>query len=87
MLSCDDIAMRTIVDLPDEQIRALDAYSKKHGISRTEAVRRAVAKFLPKPGNRKLDLHDHPAFGSWKNRDVDGVEYQRKIRAEWADQL
>ena len=27
----DDIAVRTIVDLPDEQIRALDAYSKKYG--------------------------------------------------------
>ena len=35
--------MRTIVDLPDEQIRALDAYSKKHGVSRAEAVRRAIA--------------------------------------------
>jgi|ERR1700736_4707667 hypothetical protein len=37
-LSLDDIVMRTIVDLPDEQIRALDSYSKKHGVSRAEAV-------------------------------------------------
>lgn len=40
--------MRTIADLPEEQIRALDAYSKKYGVSRAEAVRRAVANFLPR---------------------------------------
>jgi len=39
--------MRTIVDLPPEQIKALDGYSKKEGISRADAVRRAVASFLP----------------------------------------
>jgi hypothetical protein len=87
MLSCDDITMRTIVDLPDEQIRALDAYSRKHGISRAEAVRRAVSRFLPKGGVRKVDFRNHPAFGSWKDRNVDTVEYQRKIRAEWDDRL
>jgi hypothetical protein len=37
----------TIMDLLVEQIRALDAYSKKHGISRAETIRRAVAMFLP----------------------------------------
>lgn len=77
--------MRTIVDLPDEQIRALDAYSKKYGVSRAEAVRRAVARFLPKRQHRKVDFRNDPAFGSWKNRNVDSVEYQRKLRTEWDD--
>jgi hypothetical protein len=77
--------VRTIVDLPDEQIRALDAYSKKYGVSRAEAVRRAVAKFLPKRRQRKVDFRNHPAFGSWKDRDVDSVKYQRNLRAEWDD--
>jgi len=83
MLSWDDIIVRTIIDLPDEQIRALDAYSKKYGVSRAEAVRRAVARFLPKRRQRRVDFRNDPAFGSWKNRDVDSVEYQRKLRAEW----
>jgi len=85
-LSCDDIAVRTIVDLPIEQIRALDAYGKKHGISRAETVRRAVAMFLPKRRRQKLDFRNHPAFGAWRDREVDAVEYQRKLRAEW-DQI
>jgi metal-responsive CopG/Arc/MetJ family transcriptional regulator len=75
--------VRTIVDIPDEQIRALDAYSKKHGVSRAEAVRRAVAMFLPQRSHRKLDLSKHPAFGSWKSRAVDSIEFERKLRAEW----
>jgi hypothetical protein len=75
--------MRTIVDLPDEQLQALDAYSKKYGVSRAEAVLRAVAMFLPKQRRRRLDFRSHPAFGSWKDREVDSVEYQRKLRAEW----
>jgi hypothetical protein len=27
-------------------------------------------------------LKKHPAFGSWKNRKVDAVKYQRDLRAE-----
>jgi len=77
--------VRTIIDLPEEQIRALDTYSKKHQVSRAEAVRRAVAMFLPKRPDRKLDFRNHPAFGSWRRRAVDSVQYQRKMRAEWGD--
>jgi hypothetical protein len=77
--------VRTIVDLPEEQIRALDAYSRKFGVSRAEAVRRAVAMFLPKRPHRKLDFQNHPAFGAWKDRRLDAVGYQRKLRAEWDD--
>ena len=25
----------------------------------------------------------HDAFGLWSNRKIDGLEYQRKLRAEW----
>src|SRR5258708_35400169 len=78
-LSWNDIAMRTIVDLPDEQIRALDAYSKKHGVSRAEAVRRAIAMFLPQHSHRKLDLSNHAAFGSCKRRKIDSIDFQRKL--------
>lgn len=77
--------MRTIVDLPAEQIKALDGYRKKEGISRAEAVRRAVASFLPPKPRKKLDFRNDPAFGSWKNRGIDSVEYVRKLRAEWDD--
>ncbi len=75
--------MRTIVDLPPEQIAALNAYTKAEGISRAEAVRRAVAAFVPGPRKKKRSLRDHPAVGTWPDKNVDSVEYVRKLRAEW----
>ena len=74
--------MRTIVDIPKEQIEALDNYAKEKGISRAAAVREAVATYLPAK-KKKIDWRKHPAFGSWKGPKVDSVEYQRKLRAEW----
>ena len=76
--------MRTIVDLTEEQIRALDAYRKKHGVSRAEAVRRAVAAFVPPKARKKTDFLNHPAFGSSKAlRKEDPSELVRRLRAEW----
>ena len=28
-------------------------------------------------------LSDHPAFGSWKNKNVDSLDYQIALREEW----
>jgi hypothetical protein len=76
--------MRTIIDLPEDQIKALDSYRKKAGISRAEAVRRAVASFLPPEPGKRLDFRNHPAFGSSKSfRKQDSVELVRRIRSEW----
>lgn len=73
----DDV-MRTIVDLPPAQLEALDLLCRREGISRAEAVRRAVAEHLARhqadPGR---------AFGLWSARRIDSVEYQRRLRREW----
>jgi hypothetical protein len=73
--------MRTIVNLPQKQVEALDRYGEKHGISRAEVVRQAVAAYLPLVG-KKGRFRDHPAFGSWKKK-TDSVGYVRKLRSEW----
>ena len=46
MMPRDEFIMRTIVDLPQEQIRKLALFCRREKISRTEAVRRAVDRFL-----------------------------------------
>jgi hypothetical protein len=73
--------MRTIVNLPKEQIEALDQYGRSHRISRAQVVREAVAAYLP-PSPKKSRFDRHPAFGSWRNK-VDSVAQVRKLRAEW----
>ena len=71
--------MRTIVDLPDSQIAGLADICRREGVSRTEVVRRAVAEYLDA---RRVSRRDE-SFGIWRDRAVDGLEYERSIRDEW----
>lgn len=73
--------MRALVDIPDEDIRWLDTRARQEGTSRAALVREAVSAYRIKSGTSGIDA----AFGLWKDRtDIgDGVEFQRKLRAEW----
>lgn len=85
MSSCYDDAMRTIIDLPEDQVRRLAEYTACRGISRAEAVRRAVEKLLSEDKERLTAREEalKAGFGAWKGRGIDGLDYQRAIRAEW----
>ena len=75
----DDVIMRTIIDLPAHQIEALDAVCVRDQISRAEAIRRAVALLI----KTQAEVAGSAAFGLWRDRAIDGVEYQNRIRQEW----
>ncbi len=71
--------MRTLVDIGDTQIRALDELSKKDKRSRAALIREALDDYLAKRrGSRGGD-----AFGLWGDGKVDGLAYQEKVRSEW----
>jgi metal-responsive CopG/Arc/MetJ family transcriptional regulator len=72
--------MRTIIELPPAQLEALDAVCRRDGISRAEAIRRAIAASLGETtaSGRKA------AFGLWRGRrTADGLAYERRLRREW----
>ena len=71
--------MRTIIQLPDDQLDGLAALCRREGISRAEAVRRAVAEYT----RARLRQNEDTAFGLWRRRRVDGVRYQQRLRREW----
>jgi metal-responsive CopG/Arc/MetJ family transcriptional regulator len=71
--------MRTIIDLPESDRETLDTLSRKLGISRAEAVRRAVAEFL----KSHRSASDDELFGIWRNRNEDALVYEDRVRAEW----
>jgi predicted transcriptional regulator len=71
--------MRTLVDIGDKQIRALDELAKKERQSRAALIREAVDDYLAKRQSVGIDK----AFGLWGHRKVDGLAYQQKIRDEW----
>jgi metal-responsive CopG/Arc/MetJ family transcriptional regulator len=81
MMTRHDDAMRTIIDLPPEQLRALDAWREAHGVSRAEAVRQAIARLLEADDQRGEVFAK--TRGLWAARDEDGLAYQERMRSEW----
>jgi len=71
--------MRTLVDIPAEDLDLVNGIAKKLNISRAEFVRRAISFYLePHRSDPAAG-----AFGIWRERPVDGLEYQERIRGEW----
>jgi metal-responsive CopG/Arc/MetJ family transcriptional regulator len=77
--------MRTIVELPDDQISALAEYCHRKRLSRAEAIRRAVDAML----KEQAQLRERRAasleatFGMWKDRGIDTDTYLAELRSEW----
>jgi hypothetical protein len=71
--------MRTIVDLTEDQVKSLAALCAAKGISRAEAVRRAVARLIAE--EQRPDRAR--AFGAWKQHALDGARAVRRLRDEW----
>lgn len=73
--------MRTIVDIPDIQVKALNQLSKKKRVSKAEIIRQALTNYLNQSSKIKKSFDD--SFGLWKDKNIDGIEYQKKLRNEW----
>ena len=76
---------RILADLPDDDIKWLDAVAAQQKKSRAAVLRELVAtskaQAEPASDHRWLD----EAFGIWKHREDigDAVEWQRRERASW----
>ena len=71
--------MRTLVDIPEKDLKELTRLSKARKVSRAQLVRCAVSEYLQAQPKDALD----DFFGIWADRKIDGLEYQLKMRAEW----
>lgn len=71
--------MRTLVDISDPDIMALDEVARRRGEPRAKVIRAAVHEYLA----RHRAVEPSEAFGLWGGGVEDGVEYQRRLRAEW----
>ncbi|MFN0095734.1 MAG: ribbon-helix-helix protein, CopG family [Dehalococcoidia bacterium] len=75
--------MRTIVDLTDDQLAALKAYCGRERVSRAEAVRRAVDALVCQDPRERRKAAIAAAFGMWKDRNIDAMDYLAELRTEW----
>lgn len=64
---------------PPDQVDALDEWCRREGVSRAEAVRRAVAEHL----SRRHISSATRAFGLWRDLAEDGLAYQERLRRDW----
>jgi len=71
--------MRTIIELPQDQLTDLDAHCRRENLSRAEAIRRAVAAMLAERSSTDVAA----AFGLWRDREIDGLAEQNRLRDEW----
>ncbi len=74
--------MRTIIELEASQVSRLDAWAKSQGLSRAEAVRRAVSQML-----ERATPQAGTGFGLWAQDQAvpperDGLTLQRALRDE-----
>ena len=72
--------MRTTISVPDEQAERLAEVCSNQGISRGEAVRRALVRYLEEHRRRRQE----DVFGIWRGRHPDGLAYERRLRGEWS---
>lgn len=72
---------RILADLPDDDVKWLDARAAELGRSRASVLREAVSAYRAEAPKDWLDA----GFGAWKDRtDIgDVVERQRRERASW----
>lgn len=71
--------MRTLVDIPDDQIQALATLCERAHQPRAALIREAIAEYLA----RHHQADTQAAFGLWGSEAEDGLAYQDRLRAEW----
>lgn len=74
--------MRTLVDIPEDQLAGLTKLAKREKVSRASLVRRAVSDMLASKRKTKGEAIA-AAFGLWADRDEDGLAFQERLRSEW----
>ncbi|MGZ2487370.1 putative transcriptional regulator [Rhizobium pisi] len=71
--------MRTLVDIGDPEVKALDRLAQREKMSRAALIRKAINDFLAR-NNADIEAE---AFGLWGDRKIDGLTYQENMRSEW----
>jgi hypothetical protein len=73
--------MKVLINFSEEQVDALDKIARHRKCPRMRIVQEAVGYYLSQQSLAKGE--SLTGFGAWKGKNVDGLQYQRKIRGEW----
>jgi metal-responsive CopG/Arc/MetJ family transcriptional regulator len=73
--------MRTVIDIPDDQVDALDRFAAEAGKSRAALIREALQNLISR---REPERSLNEYFGLWGPSKEDGLAFQERMRAEWS---
>jgi len=71
--------MRTLIDITELQVQALEEIARTEKLSRAAVIRAAIDDYVQR--RRRVEIDD--AFGLWGEGGTDGLTYQEKVRSEW----
>jgi hypothetical protein len=72
---------RTIITISDQERQWLGNYTKSHGISMAEAIRRGIACLKASQSLSSYQKIVNDTQGIWPKED--GLKYQERLRREW----
>ena len=74
--------MRTLVDIPDDQIAELNLLAERLKVSRALLVRQAISELLESRKRADREAAIAEAFGIRPDME-DGLVVQERLRSEW----
>ena len=74
---------RILTDIPDDDVKELDALARRQGKSRAAVLREAISNYLVVREKEGFEKY----FGLWERHGstIDGLEYEQHFRGEWPD--
>ncbi len=72
--------MKTTIDLSEDKSQVLKKLSRQRGISTSKLLDEAVDMLL----QTSTQPEEAQAFGIWKSKVSDGLEYEARMRGEWS---
>jgi predicted RNase H-like HicB family nuclease len=73
----------TVIEVAPEELDQLVRYCAREGITREEAIKRAVGLLVGRDEEAEFQAALDAAFGMWKDHGETTDEYLARIRGEW----
>ena len=74
----------TLLEQIESQLRQLPPEKQNEVLDFAAFLRQRLAA-AGQPAQQR-SLRQHPAFGSWRGRKIDALNYEQTLRAEWDPQ-
>jgi hypothetical protein len=72
--------MKATIDISEDKSRVLKSLSRQRGVPTSTLLNEALDMLI----KSSVQLEEPQAFGIWKGKVSDGLEYEARMRGEWS---